>query len=56
MLNYEMPPLFIEVGMLKKKKSKKRMGENPKKKRVLDEFEVFSNSKTVFGRISELFS
>ena len=33
MLNYEMPPLFIEVGMLKKKKSKKRMGENPKKKK-----------------------
>ena len=32
MLNYEMPPLFIEVGMLKKKKSKKRMGKNPKKK------------------------
>ena len=31
-MNYEMNPLFIEVGMMKKI-SKKRMGENPKKRR-----------------------
>ena len=34
-LNNEKHPLFIELGMLKKI-SKKRMGENPKKKRDLD--------------------
>ena len=32
MLNYEMPPLFIEIGILKKIREK-RMGENPKKKK-----------------------
>ena len=31
-LNYEIQSLFIEVGMLEKI-SKKRMGENPKKKK-----------------------
>ena len=43
MLNYEMHPLFIEVGILKKKKpkeqknnkqNKKRMGEILKKKEI----------------------
>ena len=33
-MNYEMPPLFIEVGM-PKKISEKRIGGNPKKKKEM---------------------
>ena len=43
MLNYEMAPLFIEVGMLKKI-IKKRMGKNPKKKKKKD----LDKSKLIF--------
>ena len=46
MLNYEMTPLFIEVGMLKKI-SKKRMGKI-QKKRDLDKSKLIFQIRNSF--------
>ena len=55
MLNYEMPPLFIEVGMLKKKRSKKRMGENPKKKEFWTNLRCFPTLRLYLDEFQSCF-
>ena len=55
MLNYEMPPLFIEVGMLKKKKAKNVWGKILKKEEFWTNLRCFPTLRLYLDEFQSCF-